>query len=244
MSLPAGTYRILANAPWGTAEYGKSSPVGNVVVDSSRVATSVPATYTANNFVIKLKAPTWSGTIKDPTGATAIPQGRVCLLVSNNWNCANADSAGRWALSMNDSFTTFVGTNPVLDISDDYGRAYPMRRVQGETAVGTALGGTTGSNVELRLQAPNVQITVTTPDSSKVASNLWVVAERDGVGYLGSGTTDATGLAKLNVKLPDPEVIEAPLTPVPSWKVPALLKTTALVEVELKMASGEFPEFP
>jgi hypothetical protein len=54
----------------------------------------------------------------------------------------------------------------------------------------------------------------------------------------------ATGLAKLNVKLPDPEVIEAPLTPVPSWKVPALLKITALVEVELKMASGEFPEFP
>lgn len=202
MTLPAGTYRIYANAPWGTAEYGKSNPIGSVVVDATGVATSVPATYSADNFVIKLKAPTWSGTVKDPTGATAIPQGRVCLLVSNQWNCTNADSAGRWALSMNDSFTTFVGTNPVLDISDDYGRAYPMRRVQGETAVSTALGGTTASNVELRLQAPNVQITVTTPDSSKIASNLWVVAERDGVGYLGSGTTDSTGLAKLNI--PDP----------------------------------------
>ena len=202
MSLPAGTYRIFANAPWGTSDYGKSSPIGNVVVNASGVATSVPATYSANNFVIKLKAPTWSGTIKDPTGATAIPQGRVCLLVSNQWNCTNADSAGRWALSMNDSFTTFVGTNPVLDISDDYGRAYPMRRVQGESAVSTALGGTTASNVELRLQAPNVQITVTTPDSTKIASNLWVVAERDGVGYLGSGSTDSTGLAKLNI--PDP----------------------------------------
>lgn len=202
MSLPAGTYRMFANAPWGTAEYGKSSPIGNVVVNASGVATSVPATYSANNFVIKLKAPTWSGTILAPTGTTTIPQGRVCLLVSNQWNCTNADSTGHFALSMNDSFTTFVGTNPVLDISDDYGRAYPMRRVQGESNVSTALGGTSASNVELRLQAPNVQITVTTPDSSKVASNLWVVAERDGVGYLGSGTTDSTGLAKLNI--PDP----------------------------------------
>ena len=202
MSLPAGTYRIYANAPWGTSEYGKSNPVGNVVVDSSGVATSVPATYAANNFVIKLKAPTWSGTIKDPTGTTLIPQGRVCLLVSNNWNCTNADSVGHWALSMSDSFTSFTGTNPVLDISDDYGRAYPMRRVQGETNVSNALGTIGSTNVELLLQAPNVQITVTTPDSTKVASNLWVVAERDGVGYLGSGTTDATGLAKLNI--PDP----------------------------------------
>lgn len=199
MLLPAGTYRIYANAPWGTSQFGKSSPVGNVVVDSSGVATSVPAGYSANNFVMKLKNPTWSGTVLAPTDSSTIPNARVCLLLNNVWNCATADMEGKWALSMSDSFTSFDGTNPLLDIYDDYLRAYPFRRVQGAAAVAELLGPVGSTGRYLRMQGANVRIQVTAPGSTKSVSNLWTVADRDNVGFLGGGSTDANGIVKLYI---------------------------------------------
>lgn len=104
---------------------------------------------------------------------------------------------------MPESFSSFSGTNPILDVADDSNRAYPMNRIQGESAVSQALGGTSSNTVVLRLKAPNTQITVTPSEGTLVASNLWVVAERDGVGYLSSSTTDYMGVAKLNIESPN-----------------------------------------
>lgn len=201
MTLPAGKYKIYARAPWGTSEYGTSNGIGEVVVAADGT-TTVPGGYSTAAFNILLKNPTWSGVVKAPTGDTVIPQARVCLLISNNWNCANADSVGHFALSMPESFNSFAGTNPILDIADDAGRAYPMNRIQGETDISTALGGVQSNSVTLRLKAPNTEITVLPSEGALVASNLWVVAERDGVGYLSSGTTDNNGVVKLNIASP------------------------------------------
>ena len=201
MILPAGRYKIFARAPWGTSTYGSSAGIGEVVVAENGTVTT-PAGYPANAFEIRLKAPTWSGTVKAPTGDTVIPGARVCLLISNIWNCTNADTAGHFALSMADTFNSFSNTNPILDIADDQGRNYPMNRIQGESNVSTALNGTSSNSVVLRLKAPNTEITVTPSEGTLVASNLWVVAERDGIGYLGSGTTDMNGVAKLNIDQP------------------------------------------
>ena len=202
MVLPAGRYKIYARAPWGTSTYGSSNGVGVVEVLANGNVTT-PSGYPANQFNIRLKAPTWSGTVKAPIGDTVIPGARVCLLISNIWNCTNADSAGHFALSMPETFISFSSTNPILDIADDQGRNYPMNRIQGETNVSTALNGTSSNTVVLRLKAPNTEITVTPSEGTLVASNLWVVAERDGVGYLGSGTTDLNGVAKLNIDQPN-----------------------------------------
>ena len=201
MMLPAGRYKIYARAPWGTSDFGGSAGIGEVVVAADGTAT-VPQDYSATAFEIRLKAPTWSGVVKAPTGDTVIPQARVCLMISNIWTCTNADQTGHFALSAPESFVSFENTNPLMDIADDMGRAYPMNRIQGAEAVLAALGGVTNQSVVLRLKAANTEITVTT-SLGAVASNVWVTAERDGVGYLGGGSTDNNGVAKLNIDHPE-----------------------------------------
>jgi hypothetical protein len=203
MSLPAGTYKIKAKTPWGTASFGDSDSSGNVVVDASGVATTVPGgSQTADSFLMRLKAPTWSGTVKNPAGTAGIPNARVCLLLNNNWNCNNADSTGAWALSAPTGFTTFTGTNPVLDIYDDFGRQYPMKRVEGASNVNSVLS-TSGSNINLLFADANTQITITA--GGNPVANVWVSAERDGSGWLGGSTTNANGVAKLNITSPSSE---------------------------------------
>lgn len=200
MSLPAGTYKIKARAPWGTATYGDSDLSGDVVVDASGTATSVPGgNQTANSFLVRLKAPTWSGLIKNPAGTAVVPNARICLLLNNNWNCTNADSNGAWALSAPSGFTSFSGTNPIIDLADDFGRQYPLKRIEGASAVNSAIG-TSGSNIVLNFADANTQITVTA--GGNPVANVWVSAERDGIGWLGGGNTNANGVAKLNITAP------------------------------------------
>jgi hypothetical protein len=196
MTLPAGTYKVFAKTPWGTSTYGGSEGVGDVVVDASGTATTVPAGLSANAFTIRLKSPTWSGTVKNPAGTAVVPNARVCLRLSNVWNCVNADSNGAWALSAPTGFTSFTGTNPYLEINDDFGRQYPQKKFDGVSAVNTAIG-TSGTNIVLQFANANTQITVTA--GGLPVSNVWVTAERDGVGWLGGGSTNANGVAKLNI---------------------------------------------
>jgi hypothetical protein len=200
LSLPAGTYKIKARAPWGTATYGDSELSGDVVVDSSGAATTVPGgDQTAASFLVRLKAPTWSGLVKNPAGTAVIPNARVCLLLSNNWTCTNADNSGAWALSAPTGFTSFTGTNPILEIHDDFSRQYPMKRFEGASAVNSAIG-TSGSNIVLQFADANTQITITA--GGNPVANVWVSAERDGSGWLGGATTNASGVAKLNIASP------------------------------------------
>ena len=202
MSLPKGTYKIMARAPWGVADYGNSAYSGNVVVDETGTATSLPGGLTASTFKILLQAPTWSGTVKNPDGSAIVANARVCLRLNQIWNCTNATNSGAWALSApagyaND-FDAWV-TDAYLESADDMGRQYTMYRADGKTAVKTKLGNS-GSGIEIRLTAPNTRITVTAGGTP--AANIWVNAERDGDGWLGGASTNSEGVASLNITNP------------------------------------------
>ena len=202
MSLPKGTYKIMARAPWGIADYGNSAYSGNVVVDETGTATSLPGGLTASTFKILLKAPTWSGTVKNPDGSAVVAYARVCLRLNQVYNCTNATNTGAWALSApagyaND-FDAWV-TDAYLESADDNGRQYTMYRADGKTAVKTKLGNN-GSGIEINLTSPNTRITITA--GGLPAANIWVNAERDSEGWLGGASTNANGVASLNITNP------------------------------------------
>lgn len=202
MSLPAGTYKIFAKTPWGTSTYGGSDGVGDVVVNAEGTATSVPGGVTATAFTIRLKAPTWSGVVKNPAGTAVVPNARICLRLNNVFTCVNADNNGAWALSAPSGFTNFTSTNPYLELNDDFGRQYPQKRFDGVTAVNGAIG-TSGTNITLQFANANTQITVLAGGAP--VANVWVTAERDGTGWLGGATTNSSGVAKLNITDPSSE---------------------------------------
>ena len=241
MSLPAGTYKIKARTPWGTSSFGDSDSSGNVVVDASGVATTVPGgSQTAEAFIMRLKAPTWSGTVKNPAGTAGIANARVCLLLNNNWNCVNADSTGAWALSAPTGFTSFTGTNPVLDIYDDFGRQYPMKRVEGASNVNSVLG-LTGTGINLLFADANTQITITA--GGNPVANVWVSAERDGSGWLGGSSTNASGVAKLNITSPSSEFrvrVELNGNPTVSSSYATTMKTFTASEITSGTANNVF----
>jgi len=194
MSLPEGTYKIIARAPWGTSTYGNSDPVGSVVVNASGFATTLPGGKTANAFDINLKNPTWSGTVKSPDNSAVVPSARVCLRISQVWNCTNAASDGTWGLSAPAGFTNWSGiTDASLEVVDDFGRQYTMYRASTVSDVSTKLG-TSGTGIVINLSAPNAQITVTAGGAP--VANIWVNAERDNDGWLGGALTDANGIAR------------------------------------------------
>jgi len=199
MTLPAGTYKIYARTPWGTSSYGGSDGVGDVVVNASGEATSVPSPLSATAFTIRLKSSTWSGLVKSPGGTTVVPNARVCLRLENVFTCVNADNNGAWALSAPTGFTNFTGKNPYLEINDDFGRQYPQKRFDTQDDVFAAIGNS-GTGINLTFDDANTQITVTA--GGQPVANVWVAAERDGVGWLGGGTTNSNGIAKLNIANP------------------------------------------
>jgi hypothetical protein len=202
MSLPKGTYKIMARAPWGIADYGNSAYSGNVVVDETGTATSLPGGFTASTFKILLQAPTWSGTVKNPDGSAIVANARVCLRLNQIYNCTNATNTGAWALSAPagyaNNFDAWV-TDAYLESADDNGRLYTMYRADGKTAVKEKLGNT-GTGIEIRLTSPNTRITITAGGAP--AANIWVNAERDGDGWLGGASTNAEGVASLNISSP------------------------------------------
>jgi hypothetical protein len=74
-----------------------------------------------------------------------------------------------------------------------------MYRADTKSAVKAKLGNG-GSGIEIRLTAPNTRITVTA--GGVAAANVWVTAERDGDGWLGGASTNAEGVASLNITNP------------------------------------------
>jgi hypothetical protein len=203
MNLPAGTYSIFARAPWGTNTYGNSDPIATVTVNSAGVAElsggATSNSRTANAFNISLKAPTWSGQVKTPTGVTpdtGIPYANICLMNDDEWNCTTADASGNWALSAPSNFA-FSSTKSLLIISDPRGRAYPELRFEGATAVGTALGGLSANSLVHRFVGANIRITVTA--GGVAVPNVWVTLDRPNVGWLAGNSTNAQGVAPLYV---------------------------------------------
>ena len=199
MSLPKGTYKIMARAPWGVAEYGNSGYSENVVVNDAGTATTLPSGLTSTTFKILLQSPTWSGTVKTPDGSATIANAGICLRLNQIWNCTNANNSGAWALSAPAGYTGNFGTwvtDAFLEARDDMGRQYTNYRADGKDAVQAKLGNS-GSDIALTLTAPNTRITVTA--GGVPASNIWVNAERDNVGWLGGASTNADGVASLNI---------------------------------------------
>lgn len=240
MSLPAGTYKIYAKTPWGTSTYGGSDGVGDVVVDATGTATSVSGGVTAGAFTIRLKAPTWSGVVKNPAGTAVVANARICLRLSNVFTCVNADNNGAWALSAPTGFTSFTGTNPYLEINDDYNRQYPQKRYDGITAVNAAIG-TSGTNINLQFADANTQITITAGGAP--VANVWVTAERDGTGWLGGGSTNASGVAKLNIADPTAEFkvrVELNGNPAVSSSYATTMRTFTSADISGGTSAGVF----
>jgi hypothetical protein len=197
MNLPAGTYSVYAVPPHGTSTFGNSDKVSTVSVNSSGVAalTGDAATgRTATTFNLSLKAPTWTGVVKAPTGDEVVPYATVCLQNNNVWNCTDSDVNGAWALSAPAGFTAFTA-GAFVEISDNRGRVYPRRQFSDLTA---ALGGTSGTNRELRFQASNVAITVTGANNVPV-QDVWVTITRQNEGWLGGNNTNSQGVAQVYV---------------------------------------------
>jgi hypothetical protein len=202
MSLPQGTYSIIAKAPYGGSTYGNSDAISTVTVDAAGVAilSGVAATSprATNAFNISLNVPTWTGIVKAPAPAeTGVAYAQVCLYNFDYWNCANADANGNWALSAQDGVNTY-SDNSFLVYGDYRNGVYPERRFEGPTAILGELGAPTGAtDRELRFVSANVQITITAGGAP--VPYVWVSLDRPNVGGLGGNQTNALGVANLYV---------------------------------------------
>lgn len=241
MSLPEGTYSVIARAPWGTSVYGNSLPVGDVVVNASKVATSVPAGVTASGFKIKLQSPTWSGVVKNPSGTAVIPNAQICLRISFKYNCTSATANGTWALSAPSGFENFASsTDAFLEVIDYNDKTYSALRIEGTSNVQTKIGNS-GSGIELRLTNPNTVITVTAGGSP--VSNIWVSLDRDQVGWLGGAVTDAEGKARFNISNPSTEFrarVDVGGNSLYSGNYTSTLKTYSAANISSGTTSGTF----
>jgi hypothetical protein len=210
MNLPVGTYKIMARAPWGSNTYGASDQIGTVTVTSSAVTVADGfAGMTGTSLVLRLKSPTWKGTVRTPSDVTdaVVPYAQVCLWNENRWDCTTANEQGQWALSAPTGFTAF-SANAAFEIGDVRTRLYPSIRVDGAANV-LALIGAGGSSVPSgantttsvtlvnRFSSPNVKITVKA--GGVVQPNVWVNLDRPNVGWLGGGSTNAEGVASFYV---------------------------------------------
>ena len=203
MNLPAGRYSLMAKAPWGSVTYGDSPLLENIVVANNGSVT-IGGTPASSNIQIRLSAPTWSGTVVDPSTNEPIAQTSVCLWHyesdRNSNSCSFTDSQGRWALSKPAVFTGF-NSNTTLSIHPRSPGALVEKRLQGSLLISQALGsytpGNTYQNIVLSPAQPNVTITVKAGQAA--AANVWVNISKPNVGWLAGGTTNNLGIVKVYI---------------------------------------------
>lgn len=205
--LPPGSYSIFARAPWGSADFGNSAPIANVVVNASGVA-SINGTPTNSGVLIRLTNPTWSGTLVNPIEPEeTLAFVSVCLwhLEGNDSTsiCTQSNGEGRWALSKPANFSGFNDSS-TLTIHPDRSLGLAERRYQGAAAIGSVLpfdpanASAIYEDIELSPAEPNVEITVLKPDEEGPAANVWVNLSSPN-GWLGGGVTNQQGVAKIFV---------------------------------------------
>ena len=212
IALPEGSWDIFARAPWGDATLGDSDRIGPVVVNSSGVATSIPAGYTKDAFDISLNLPTWTGTLVSPNDSSQIlTNGNICLATGSyenrTWSCAQTNGQGEWALSKPTGFTGF-GDDDELFINEWGSQEFAEKRLRGAAEIESALGawviGSTYAGVLLSPAAPNltifVQAGVDGNGDPAPAKNAWVGVD-DGRDWLGGGNTNSKGFA--TIAIPD-----------------------------------------
>ena len=197
-NLEKGSYKIFARAPWGSIAYSNSEYIGDVVVNESGTVTSTPAGSTANNLVVQLTTPTWSGVIKSPDSSTVVPYASICLSGYSTvykggygW-CTNSNEQGQWALKLPSTVT--LNADSQLWANDWNQRLYPELMVRGKTAI-EALLGTSGTNKVINFPVPNIEVTVTAGSNPSIGS--WVnVNQSNGQRYL-YGATNSNGVASM-----------------------------------------------
>lgn len=213
LNLPNGTYKIMVRAPWGSNTYGGSDQIGTITVTTSGVTvTDGFAGMTGSTLVIRLKEPTWRGTVRTPSDVAdaVVPYAQVCLWNENRWSCTTANEQGQWALSAPTGFTA-LSDNAAFEIGDVRTRLYPSIRVDGAANVLALIGGggssvpsgantTTSVTLVNRFSSPNVKITVTA--GGVVQPNVWVSLDRPNAGWLGGGSTNAQGVASFYIAGP------------------------------------------
>ncbi len=193
ISLPQGTYKIKARAPWGSVDYGSSQLIGTITVDSQTAVTAVPTGKVALAFTIPLRTPTWSGVIKAPTGDTVISNVQICfnyMYTQNAWrqDCAGSNQSGQFALSIPDGVTLDENTELFMY---EYENKYPQLRLKGKSAIEVALG-VSGTGLTLRFPASNLRITATF--GGNPVSDVQLYADRSGE-WIGGVKTNSSGVA-------------------------------------------------
>ena len=193
ISLPQGTYKIKARAPWGSIDYGSSQLIGTITVDSQTAVTAVPIGKVALAFTIALRTPTWSGVIKAPTGDTVISNAQICLnymYTQNAWrqDCAGSNQSGQFALSVPDGVTLDENTELFMY---EYENKYPQLRLKGKSAIEAALG-VSGTGLTVRFPSSNLRITATF--GGNPVSDVQLYADRSGE-WIGGVRTNSSGIA-------------------------------------------------
>lgn len=205
--LPPGSYSIFARAPWGSADFGNSTPITNVVVNANGAA-SINGTPTSSGVLIRLSNPTWSGTLVNPSDQEeTLSFVSVCLwhLEGNDSTsiCTQSNGEGRWALSKPANFTGFNDSS-TLTIHPDRSIGLAERRYQGASAIASVLPFDLENpdeiyeGIELSPAEPNVEITILKPNDEGPAANVWVNLSSPN-GWLGGGVTNQDGVARIFV---------------------------------------------
>ena len=198
LNLDKGSYKIYARAPWGSITYSNSEFIGDVVVNESGTVTSMPAGSSANNLVVQLTTPTWSGLIKNPDSSAVVPYASICLSGYSSvykggygW-CTNANEQGQWALKLPSTVT--LNSDSQLWANDWNQRLYPELTVRGKTAI-EALIGTSGTNKVLNFPSPNIEVTVNAGSNPSIGS--WVGVSLAGGQQYRYGSTNSNGIASM-----------------------------------------------
>jgi hypothetical protein len=208
ITLPEGTHFLTARAPWGQSEFGSSSRIGPIVVNSAGVATSVPAGMSATAFDITLRYPTWTGTVVEPGTTNVMTNVQVCFVPSRDsfeWICGDTDENGVWSITAPDNMTAF-DENAELVISEFRNRQFAERRYTGAAELTSVLGafsaGGRYGGIVVSPAVANLRIEVTLPDGTTPASNVWVGLDRQDEGWLGGSQTNGQGIASVSVNNP------------------------------------------
>jgi len=244
LNLEKGSYKIYARAPWGSISYSNSEFIGDVVVNESGTVTSMPAGTFANNLVVQLTTPTWSGLIKNPDSSAVVPYASICLSGYSSvykggygW-CTNANERGQWALKLPSTVT--LNADSQLWANDWNLRLYPELTVRGKTAI-EALIGTSGTNKVLNFPSPNIEVTVNAGSNPSISS--WVGVSLAGGQQYKYSSTNSNGVASMySDQIAGPMSIQVQV-PQEYEAIPSYVSTTATftdAQVTNQTTGGKF----
>lgn len=196
LSVPDGTYKIYARAPWNSSKYADSDLTGAFTVANGIITDG----GSGSAIKLGLNQPYWSGTLKSPDGTQTIANGHLNLnLVVSGRQIhvdASSDADGKWAIGKPQGFVSFDEFSNFMVRQESASEFAPLS-LQGSDAISAKLPIIGGANIDLRLASPNLTVTVTDPSSNPV-SNVWVNVNND-LGWLGGSNTNSIGVAKFSL---------------------------------------------